>query len=102
MSKRKRRKFTKAQKADAVRLVRVSGESIPTIARDLDIGENSLRNWVKQADIDDGKGPPGALTTEELAELRSLRKEVRTLRMERDFLKKAAAYFAKEESESSN
>jgi transposase len=98
MSKRKRRKFTKEQKADAVRLVRVSGEPIARIARELDIGENSLRNWVKQADIDDGKGPPGALTSEELAELRRLRKEVRTLKMERDFLKKAAAYFAKEES----
>jgi transposase len=101
MSKRKRRKFTKEQKADAVRLVRVSGEPIARIARELDIGENSLRNWVKQADIDDGKGPPGALTSEELAELRRLRKENRTLKMERDFLKKAAAYFAKEESEGS-
>jgi transposase len=101
MSKRKRRKFTKEQKADAVRLIRVSGESIPTIARDLDIHENSLRRWLKQADIDDGKGPPGALTSEERAELRQLRKENRTLKMERDFLKKAAAYFAKEESEGS-
>ena len=63
--------------------------------------ENSLRNWVKQTDIDDGKGPAGALTTEEREELRRLRKENRTLKMERDFLKKAAAYFAKEESESS-
>ena len=102
MSKRQRRKFTKEQKTDAVRLVRVSGESIPTIARDLDLPENSLRNWVKQADIDAGQGPAGALTTEEREELRRLRKENRTLKMERDFLKKAAAYFAKEESESSN
>ncbi len=101
MSERTRRKFTKEQKADAVRLVRLSGESIPTIARDLDIGENSLRNWVRQADIDDGKGPAGALTSQEVAELRSLRKENRKLRMERDFLKKVSTYFAKEESESS-
>jgi transposase len=101
MSKKKRRKFTKEQKADAVRLVRVSGESLPTVARDLGIGENSLRTWLKQADIDDGKGPLGALTTEEREELRRLRKENRTLKMERDFLKKAAAYFAKEESENS-
>lgn len=98
MSKRKRRTFTKEQKADAIRLVRLSGEGIPTVARDLDLTENSLRRWVKQADIDNGKGPAGALTTEELEELRRLRKEVRTLKMERDFLKKAAAYFAKEES----
>ena len=99
MSRKKRRTFTAEQKADAIRLVRVSGQSIASIARDLDIGENSLREWVKQADIDSGKGPKGALTSEELAELRGLRKENRVLRMERDFLKKAAAFFAKETSE---
>jgi transposase len=98
MSKRKRRTFTAEQRADAIRLVRVSGETIASISRDLDIGENSLREWVKQADIDAGKGPKGALTTEELEELRTLRKENRVLRMERDFLKKAAAFFAKETS----
>jgi transposase len=65
MSKRKRRTFTREQKADAVRLVRAGGEGIPTVARNLDLSENSLRRWVKQADIDDGKGPVGALTTEE-------------------------------------
>ncbi|NLN63317.1 MAG: transposase, partial [Myxococcales bacterium] len=63
MSKRKRRTFTKEQKADAVRLVRTSGESIGTVARNLDIGENSLRQWVAQANIDEGKGPEGAWTT---------------------------------------
>ena len=88
MSKRKRRTFTTEQKADAVRLVRVSGESIPTIARDLNLPENSLRNWVKQAEVDEGRGPTGALTTEEREELRRLRKENRTLTMERDFLNK--------------
>ncbi len=101
MSKRKRRKFTKEQKADAIRLVRSSGESIPTIARDLGLCENSLRRWVKQADIDDGKGPEGALTTKEIEEIRQLRKEVRVLKMERDFLKKATAFFAKETSDNS-
>lgn len=101
MSKRKRRTFTKEQKADAVKLVRTSGESIPTIARDLGLPENSLRRWIKQADIDDGQGPAGALTTEQLEELRRLRKENRVLKMERDFLKKATAFFAKENSENS-
>lgn len=101
MSKRNRRTFTKEQKADAVRLVRVSGEPISKIARELDLTENSLRNWVKQADIDGGRGPSGAWTTEEKAEMRRLRKELRRVTMERDFLKKAAAYFAKEESEDS-
>jgi transposase len=101
MSKRKRRTFTKEQKADAVRLVRTSGESIGTVARNLDIGENSLRQWVAQANIDEGKGPEGAWTTSEKAELRRLKRENKRLTMERDFLKKAAAYFAKEESERS-
>lgn len=69
------------------------------VARDLDLTETSLRNWVKQADIDAGKGPEGALTTEELKELRRLRRENRILKMERDFAKKAkkaAAFFAKD------
>jgi len=101
MSKKQRRIFTKEQKSDAVRLVRVSGEPIAKIARELDLTENSLRNWVKQAEVDEGRGPSGALTTEEKAEIRRLRKELRRVTMERDFLKKAAAYFAKEESEGS-
>ena len=96
MSKRPRRKFTVEQKADAVRLVREVG-SIPKVARDLDLTETALRHWVKQADTDAGHGPEGALTTEEKAEVRRLRREVRTLRMERDFLKKAATFFAKEQ-----
>ncbi len=99
MSKRKRRQFTDEQKADAVRLVRTSGEGIPTVARNLGLTENSLRNWVKQAEINEGKR--AGLTTEEKAEIRRLRKELREVTMERDFLKKVSAYFAKEESESS-
>lgn len=96
MSKRKRRRYTKEQKADAVKLVRTSGDSIPKIARDLGISENSLRAWVMQADIDEGISLGGGLTTSEKEELRRLRRENRTLKMEREFLKKAAAYFAKE------
>ena len=95
MPKRKRRKFTPEQKADAVRLVREVG-NLAKVARDLDLTETSLRNWVKQADIDEGRGPDGALTSEERQELRRLRREVRTLEMERDFAKKAAAFFAKD------
>jgi len=76
--------------------VRVSGESIPQVARDLDLTENSLRHWVKQAEIDEGKRE--GLTTDEKAEIRRLRKELRKVTMERDFLKKAAAFFAKETS----
>ena len=96
MSKKKRRKFTKEQMADAVNLVRTSGESLPQVARNLGLNENSLRRWKTQDDIDKGKGKEGALTTEEKAEIRRLQRENKQLRMERDFLKKAAAFFARE------
>jgi len=95
MARRNRRKYTPEQKADAVRMVREVG-NLAKVARDLDLTETSLRNWVKQADIDEGHGPEGALTSEEREELRRLRREVRTLEMERDFAKKAAAFFAKD------
>jgi transposase len=63
----------------------------------LDLTETALRDWVRQAEIDAGRGTtPGALTTEEREELGRLRRENRTLRMERDILKKATAFFAKE------
>lgn len=96
MPRRKRRKFTPEQKADAVGMVRASS-NLSKVARDLDLTETSLRHWVKQAEIDEGRGPERALTTEEREELRRLRRENRILEMERDFLKKAAAFFAKEQ-----
>jgi transposase-like protein len=96
MAKRKRRAFTKEFKAETVRLVRDSGKSVGAIARELDLTETALREWVRQAEVDAGRGRPGVLTTEEREELTRLRREVRTLRMERDILKKATAFFAKE------
>jgi len=95
MARRERRKYTPEQRADAVRLVGEVG-NLSKVARDLDLTEGTLRQWVKQAEVDAGRGPEGALTSEEREELRRLRRENRTLEMERDFLKKAAAYFAKE------
>lgn len=96
MGKRKRRKFTEQFKADAVKLVRVGGRSIGQVAADLDLTETSLREWVRRAEIEDGQGPPGALTQAEREELVRLRRENRRLQMERDILKKATAFFAKE------
>ena len=96
MEKRKRRKFTREFKAEAVRLCRVGDRSIGQIARELDLTETALRAWVKQAEVDDGQGPSDALTTSEREELTRLRRENKRLEMEREILKKAAAFFAKE------
>lgn len=96
MAKRKRRAFTTEFKAQAVRIVRESGKSVGVVARELDLTETALRSWVRQGKIDAGRGPAGALTTAEREELGRLRRENRTLRMERDILKKATAFFAKE------
>ena len=93
--KRRRRSFTKEFKAETVRLVR-GNRSIAEVARDLDLTESALRNWVHQAAVDAGRGKPGELTTEELEELRRLRRDVKSLREDREILKKAAAFFAKE------
>lgn len=96
--RRKRRAFDAAFKAEAVRLCKVGDRSIAQVALDLDLTETALREWVKRADIDAGEGPPGALTTDERAELARLRRENKRLTMEREILKKAAAFFAKESS----
>ena len=95
MEKRKRRSFTAEFKAETVRLVE-GGKSIPEVARELDLTESALRSWVRQAEVDAGRGKPGALTTAEREELSQLRREVKNLRIEREILKKAAAFFAKE------
>jgi transposase len=93
---KKRRTFTTEFKAQAVKLVKETTKSVAAVARDVDVPESSLHNWVRQHDVDAGKGPGGALTTAERQELTLLRRDNRELRMERDFLKKAAAFFARE------
>jgi transposase len=96
MGKRKRRVFTAEFKAEAARLCQLGGNGIAQVARDLDLTETALREWVKRAEVDAGKGPPGVLTSAEHDELKELRKRVKRLEMEREILKKAAAFFAKE------
>ena len=96
MARRKRRSFTPEYKAEAVRLVQVGDRSVREVAKALDLTETALREWVKVAAIDAGKGPPGALTTAERDELTRLRRDVKRLEMEREILKKAAAFFARE------
>jgi transposase len=76
----------------AVQLVRSTDESIPKIADELGISDQTLRNWVHQADVDADRR--GGLTSEEREELRELRRKVKRLTMERDILGKATAFFA--------
>jgi transposase len=79
-----------------VRLLQPSGKSIEKMALELGIGESALRRWVEQAEIESGRGPEGALKRSEREELVELRRENQRLRMEREILKKATAFFAKE------
>lgn len=90
-----RRKFTAEYKAEAVELVITSGRPIAEIARDLGINEGTLGNWVNMAKKR-GEFKEKPLDIDERAELKELREENRRLRMEREILKKAAAWFAKE------
>lgn len=93
---RQRRKFSPEYKAEVVALIRTSGKSVGQVSRELDLTETAVRKWVDQDAIDSGHSASGALTTDEREELRNLRREISTLRMEREILKKATAFFAKE------
>jgi transposase len=92
-----RRRFSREFKLEAVKLVTHRGVSVAQAAVDLDIHENVLRKWVKEAQQDPEHAFPGlGVQKPEHAEIARLRKEVAKLKMERDILKKAAAFFAKE------
>ena len=89
-------RYTPEFRAEAVRLVRSAPDKpVSEIARELGVSDNSLRSWVKQAEIDQGERE--GLTTEERQELSKLRKEVKVLRQEREILRKATVCFAKED-----
>jgi transposase len=79
---------------EAIELLRRSGKTVPQLAAELGVSPQSLRNWARQIDVDEGRAE--GLTSDEREELRRLRREVRTLAEEREILKKAAAFFAKE------
>jgi transposase len=92
-----RRRFSREFKLEAVKLVRERGVAAAQAARDLDVHENVLRKWVKElaADPQDAFPGQGQMKPEQL-EIERLRREVQKLKAERDILKKAAAYFARE------
>jgi transposase-like protein len=95
MAKRTRRKFTDEFKADCVRLVRSGGRTLAQVTREFDLADGCLRDWVQQAEARDA-APREELAPTERAELAELRKRVKRLEMEREILKKATAFFAKE------
>ena len=97
MGKRKRPTYTKEFKAEAVELALKGEKSIADTARDIGISESGLRRWIEQAQIDAGDNPTGALTSAERQELNRIRRELRQVKMERDFLKKVATFFASED-----
>ena len=94
MSK-KRRNFSREFKAEVVQLVLSGRKTVAQVCQEHELYDSSVYGWVKQARVDSGAGPSGTLTTTEKEELSALRRENRELRRERDFLKDAAAYFAK-------
>ncbi len=96
VERRKRRRFSEEYKAETVRLIQSSGKSIGKLALELGIGESALRRWVQQAEVEAGRGPAGALKRSEREELVELRRENQRLRIEREILKKATAFFARE------
>jgi transposase len=89
---RRRPQYSPEFKAEAIRLVRTSGQPVAAIARELGVSKASLLNWVEQT-RPESREP---LTTDERTELQQLRREVRRLREERDILKKATAFFARQ------
>src|SRR3954467_8608547 len=93
----RRRKFSRELKVEAVKLVRERGVSAAQAARDLDVHENVLRKWIKEFGSDPAQAFPGqGQMKPEQQEIERLRRENLRLRAERDILKKAAAFFAKE------
>jgi transposase len=82
-------------KEEAVRLMRSSEKPLAQISRELDVSEQTLRNWRKQQEVDEGKRE--GLTTDEREELGRLRRRVRVLEQEKEVLRKATAFFARED-----
>ena len=96
MSRRARREFSVEFKAEAVRGILEGKVTAAEVGRSLDVASSVVSRWVRQARVDSGKGHEDALTTSEKQELTRLRRENEQLRMEREILKKAAAFFARE------
>jgi transposase len=98
MARRKRRQFSSEFKSEAVKMVEAGERGVLAVARDLDLTPSALREWVLQSKARSGapSSSSGVLSSEEREELLRLRRENKRLLMEREILKKATAFFAKE------
>ncbi len=94
--RRERRNHPPEFKAETVRLVREGARSVGQLSEELGLADSLIRGWVRQAEVDASKGSTSAMTTTEKEELARLRREVKVLRVEREILKRAATFFAKE------
>lgn len=102
ISKKPRRKFTDEQKSEAVAIVRESEKSVNQVAREMGLTESALRSWVKKAEQAEQPTPESELILAEREELIHLRRELKRVKLERDFLKKVSTFFAKESSDSTS
>jgi transposase len=96
MPRKKPKQFSPEFRAEAIRQVNIGDRTLSKVARDLGVSMQTLWQWVHQSEVDAGKGEPEELATTERQELVQLRREVARLREEREILKKATAFFAKE------
>jgi len=92
--KRKRKRYSASFKAGAVALVTEQGRSVAQASKELGISQSGLRRWIEAAEVE--SGAKDGLTAAEKAEIRELKRELQIVKMERDILKKATAFFAKE------
>jgi transposase len=95
INKNKNKNYSKEQKSDAVKYYLDSDDTLSCCAKNLGVAPSTLNGWIKQSEIDSGHGSAGALTTDEKVEIRGLKRELKQVKLENAFLKKAAVYFAK-------
>ena len=98
MAKKKRRKFKAEYKAEVVDILNRGEKSLSQLCRDLDLVPSVVGNWRKALNVAKGTGSATSSVMQESTEIAELRRELRQVKMERDFLKKTAAFFARESS----
>ena len=102
MTNKKRRIFTNEQKTEVLRIVEQTDKPVSQVAKELGIGVSTIHTWIRQSRIDRQGAPNGPLTSSERQELVALRRDLKRVEMERDFLKKVSTFFARESGEFMN